>query len=249
VLNCWAEECGRAGGRLSNRWLGAVKLGILSLCISAATLQAQNSVSEEFRAKASFLASIPNFVEWPDEAFPSAVAPLMVCVLGEFHFGTALAELTRGVAPRGRRMEVRWVHKDPEARDCHMLFVSRSEGKRYDGIFQLLNGAEILTVGETEDFLSVGGVVSFNVQGDNLQFEVNLPAVNKAHLRMSSRMLALARRVVNSTNRRLESEQLSDLFAIYRRPSAGARQVVPSQILKFEKWPGNSTGQIYERTR
>jgi hypothetical protein len=75
-----------------------------------------------------------------------------------------------------------------------MLFVSRSEEKRYEGIFEVRRGSEILTVGETEDFLSAGGVIDFNVQGDNLQFEVNLSAADEAHLKMSSRMLALARR-------------------------------------------------------
>ena len=38
---------------------------------------------------------------------------------------------------------------------------------------------------------------AFIFEGDSLQFEVNLGAANKAHLRVSSRLLALARRVVN----------------------------------------------------
>jgi hypothetical protein len=39
--------------------------------------------------------------------------------------------------------------------------------------------------------------MSFFFQNEALQFEVNLEAAPGAHLRMSSRLLALARRVVN----------------------------------------------------
>jgi YfiR/HmsC-like len=55
----------------------------------------------------------------------------------------------------------------------------------------------VLTVGETPDFLSAGGAMSFSFQNDALHFEVNLVAANGAHLKVSSRLLALARRVVD----------------------------------------------------
>jgi hypothetical protein len=37
------------------------------------------------------------------------------------------------------------------------------------------------------------------MQDGTLQFDVNLAEANRAHLRISSRLLALARRVVNPT--------------------------------------------------
>jgi hypothetical protein len=89
-------------------------------------------------------------------------------------------------------VEVRWIHRDADFRKCHILFVSRSESKRYPRVLQLIQGADIITVGETPDFLSAG----FSFQDHALQFEVNLIAVGDANLRVSSRLLALARRVV-----------------------------------------------------
>lgn len=94
---------------------------------------------------------------------------------------------------------MRWVHKDQELRDCHIAFVSRSEAKRYAKLLQALEGATVLTVGETEGFLGAGGSISFSFEHDTLQFEVNLVASDTAHLRISSRLLALARHVVNRT--------------------------------------------------
>jgi hypothetical protein len=89
------------------------------------------------------------------------------------------------------------VHKDPELRSCHILFVSQSQAKRYAKVLQAVQGANVLTVGETPDFLSAGGAFTFSFQNEALQFDVNLLAANDAHLKVSSRLLA--RRVVNQT--------------------------------------------------
>ena len=94
---------------------------------------------------------------------------------------------------------MRWVHKDQELRDCHIAFVSRSESKRYAKLLQALEGTGVLTVGETEEFLDAGGTITFSFEHETLQFEVNLVAAGSAHLKISSRLLALARRVVNRT--------------------------------------------------
>ena len=162
----------------------------------------QGPVFAEYRSKANFLVRFLDFVEWPEATFTSSQAPFVVCVRGDFSFGTSLAEIARGSSPQGRRVEVRWQHDDQKLRSCHLLFVSRSESKRYGKILQGVAGADVLTIGETPDFLNAGGAISFLVQegkeGQALQFEVNLPAAKATHLRISSKLLAVARRVVTS---------------------------------------------------
>jgi hypothetical protein len=166
------------------------------LAWAALPVWSQQSSTAEYRNKANFLATFPSFVDWPDTAFVSVQSPFLICVRGDFSFGTSLAELARGASPHGRRIEVRWVRKDQELRNCHIAFVSRSESKRYAKLLQVLEGADVLTVGETEGFLGAGGAISFLSEHETLQFEVNLIAADTAHLKISSRLLALARHVV-----------------------------------------------------
>ena len=168
-----------------------------SLLLVSAPLPAQNSSAREYRAKANYLANFPNFAEWPPESLPPANIPFLVCVFGEFTFGTSLAEITRGTTVQGRRIEIRWIRKSQELPACQILFVSRSEQKKYGQVLDAVRGRMVLTVGETPEFLEAGGIVSFAGQPGAIQFDVNLEAANKAHLRISSRLLALARRVVN----------------------------------------------------
>jgi len=160
-------------------------------------LRAQTPAAAEYRAKANYLANFPSFVEWPTEALPSGNAPFLVCVFGEFSFGTSLAEITRGTTVHDRRLEIRWVRKAQELAACQVLFVSRSEQKRYSQALDAVRGKMVLTVGETPEFLDAGGILSFSGQQGTIQFDVNLAAANKAHLKISSRLLALARHVVN----------------------------------------------------
>lgn len=93
-------------------------------------------------------------------------------------------------------MEIHVTHKEQELHTCHILFVSRAEAKRYREILSVVRGDSVLTVGETPDFLANGGAISFFVQEESLRFDVNLPAANEAHLKISSRMLARARHVL-----------------------------------------------------
>jgi len=154
-------------------------------------------VAAEYRAKAHYLANFPSFVEWPPEAWQSGKASFLVCVFGEFSFGTSLAEITRGTMVHDRRIEIRWIRKPQELSACQILFVSRSEQKRYNQALDAVRDRMVLSVGETPEFLDAGGILSFSGQQGTIQFDVNLEAANKAHLKISSRLLALARHVVN----------------------------------------------------
>jgi len=185
-----AERAVRLMRAAAALWL----LGIVVLLMPSTSAQAGRV--EEYRAKANFLAAFPNFIDWPEEAFPSEQAPFLLCVFGDFPFGTSLTEMTRGVSIRGRRIEVRWVHKDQDLRACHILFMSRSQVKSYGKILKAVQGASVLTVGESPEFLDSGGAINFIYDADRLQFEVNMAAANDARLRISSNMLALARHVV-----------------------------------------------------
>ena len=153
----------------------------------------------EYRNKARFLANSSNFVEWPADAFLSDHTPLVLGVYGDYRFGTELADMLRRISVRGHPIELRWVRKEENLRWCHVLFVSRSEEKNYAKVLDALSGASVLTVGETASFLDAGGAVILAVAGDDLHFEVNLAATDRARLKVSSHLLALAQRVVRKS--------------------------------------------------
>ena len=68
--------------------------------------------SQEYEAKARFLAIAPEFVEWPPSTFKTPAAPLEICVYGSFLFGTSLAEVTRNATVHGHRVEAQRIRKE-----------------------------------------------------------------------------------------------------------------------------------------
>jgi YfiR/HmsC-like len=159
-------------------------------------LRTQEPPAIRVRSEANFLANFPHFVEWPASAFPDHDAPFDICFFGGADFGTSLTNLTKGVLAQGRHIEVRLANTMSQFKSCHILFVNRTEAKNYQEILHPLQDLPILTVGETENFLDAGGVMTF-VFGETLQFDINITAENRAHLKVRSNLAALARRLVN----------------------------------------------------
>jgi len=160
---------------------------------------AQDSIANEYAWKANFLAKTANFIEWPSDSPLQTANAFRWCVYGTFSFGTSLAEMTRDVAVNGKRSEVKWIHKDAELSGCQIIFISRSEQAHYAKVLDAAKPGRGLTVGETQDFLDAGGMVTLLTDGKTPAFEVNLEAATASKLKLSSRLLALARRVINHT--------------------------------------------------
>ena len=77
-----------------------------------------------------------------------------------------------------------------------MIFISRSEKNRLTEILAALQGSRALTVGETDRFLQRGGMLNLVLVENSVRFEVNLPAAERAGLKLSSRLLGVAKTVL-----------------------------------------------------
>lgn len=148
----------------------------------------------EYQVKAAFLYNFLNFVEWPQSVLNDTT--LTIGILGTNPFREAIKRFeARKVEGRSLRI----VHSErlQDLPFCHILFVSNSEEKSFTQIFQYLSNQPTLTVGETKDFAQQGGIVNFFLQNNKVRFEVNLQQSKDARLRLSSKLLKLARIVEN----------------------------------------------------
>jgi len=88
------------------------------------------------------------------------------------------------------------VQTESEMRACDLIFITQANGKSIARILAPLKGLTILTVGESEGFLEAGGIFELKYDRNNLQINVNLTAAKNAQLKLDSRLLTLAKRVV-----------------------------------------------------
>jgi hypothetical protein len=156
---------------------------IVLLFAATAAVHAQQP-SLEYRVKAAYLYNFVKFVEWP-----AAAGPLTICVVGRNPFGSVLQETVRGESIGDRPLAVRSVAQ-PDA-NCQVAFIP--EGTAAAPALRAARGIPVLTVGETPSFLSQGGIINFVVEEGKVRFDINQEAAMRADLKISSRLLRLAR--------------------------------------------------------
>jgi hypothetical protein len=171
----------------------AALAAVALLMFAGANVLAQTAATEA-SLKAAFLYKFPGYVEWPAAAFATADAPLVIGVSGADDVATELERLVPGRNINGHPVVVRRVRED-SLRGVHVLFVGRGDPAAraaVDGGRQ--QGALVVT--ETERGLELGSAINFVPLNERIAFDVSLPNAERAGLRISARMLAVARRVV-----------------------------------------------------
>jgi hypothetical protein len=154
------------------------------LLLLAAPLRAQE-VPLEYQVKATYLYNFVKFIEWPGQP----AGPLNICVAGRNPFGTVLDDLLANETINGRPVRSRVIlEPDP---GCQVVFVP--SGAAATAYLRAARGAPVLTVGEESDFIELGGIISLYLDSNNVRFTINPSAAERAKLRISSRLLTLAR--------------------------------------------------------
>ena len=166
-------------------------VALLTLLLGIA--YAQSPTAGEYQIKAAFLYNFAKFVEWPASSFHDGSAPFQICVMGRDPFGEVLLDITREKTVNGRKLEVGTVADLEHARTCQILFVASSVKMPMQQIIEGLRGASVLTVGDTKGFVEQGGMINFVLQDDRVQFDVSRTAVEQAGLKISSKLLSVAK--------------------------------------------------------
>jgi hypothetical protein len=175
---------------LRMRW----RLPLVLLCLLAGpeVLFTQTLTTDE--AKAAFVFNFAKFIEWPARA--AAVGPLHVGVLGSDGVTDALSEIARVKRAGLRGLTVRRVTAEDDLPKLHLLFLGSLEKPRVAEILKRLSGSSVLTVSDVELFCQSGGVIGLMLDGNHLRFEINLDAAERAQLKVSSKLLTLAKSVL-----------------------------------------------------
>lgn len=160
--------------------------------VAGGPLRAQSAF--EYDVKAALLLNFARFIEWPDNAFSEPNAPIHVCVLAENPFGDALQRVLQGETISNRPLAARVVRGRSDSAGCHLLFVPAGTESRARGLIRQ-PGGHAVTVGESSRFEEIGGAVTLVIEGGRVGFTVNLRPVEDRGIRISARMLQLARRV------------------------------------------------------
>lgn len=167
---------------------------------------AANGAASATQVKAAFVCNFTQFVDWPAEAGANESGQFVLGVLCDANgpggraagnnddaFCDALTDLVVGkTAAGGHPIAVQRVTTVNDASNCQAVYVPASQDAQAKPLFAAIGCKAVLTVGDTDAFADAGGVIRFVPVGNRMRFEVHTPAVDKARLRVSSKLMKVA---------------------------------------------------------
>ncbi len=156
--------------------------------------------ADEYRVKAAFLYKFGSYIEWPGESFARADSPVAIGVMGADTLAEELAQIVAGRNVNGRPVRVRRLRPGDPIAGLHVLFIGRADSGRLAEILAAAKGRALLTVTESEDGLELGSMINFVVVEDKVRFDIAPPTSESSNLKISARLLGVARKVVSKSS-------------------------------------------------
>jgi hypothetical protein len=167
------------------------------LALSAIFRGALAQDAAEHRIKAAFLSKFGAYVEWPARAFAGPDSPIRIGVIGDDAIAAELTQLTAGRQVAERGVLVRRMQRGEALDGLHILFVGRTDAARLGEILAKAKGQPLLTVtdSDSDDALARGSIINFVLVQDRVRFDVATAPAEHGNLKISSRLLGVARQV------------------------------------------------------
>lgn len=173
---------------------------ILSVLLMAGPGNAAESPSlTERQVKALFLFNFAKYVDWPANALTTSNAAIVIDVVGEDGFGDEFKRVTGDRTVNGRKVVVKQVEDTADLKECQILFIGITEKGHLPEILDAVKNSAVLTVGETDQFLAMEGMINFTKKENKIHLEINLAPAQRANLKLSSKLLTVADVVLGKT--------------------------------------------------
>jgi hypothetical protein len=151
----------------------------------------------EYQIKAAFLQHFAQFVEWPINILPPNV-PLVIALVGDDPFGRALEDVIGGKHANGHPIVLRRLRWNDSFSGCHVVYISSSELQHLGAILDAARAASVLTVADLDRFAERGGMIELVMAQNRVRFDINPGAAADARLKISSKLLQVAREIRNT---------------------------------------------------
>jgi hypothetical protein len=181
---------------------------------------ANSDLSREYDIKAVFVSQLIAFVDGfrfqqktdpNDRTGQPKDQSITIGIVGEDPFHSAFEPLLqrrvherkialkhfKGLSDFNRENRDVTLHPDvEEMKKCDVVFVCPSEQAYAGQILAPIRDERILTIADTPGFLEKGGIITLLAENHKIRFEISVVAAERAKLSVRSKLLRLAKRVV-----------------------------------------------------
>ena len=179
------------------RWLGraGLRLALLTGVVRVASAEETPSASA---VKAAYLYKLLNYVELPAGALAQPDTPLVIGVAGADDVHAEMVQVLRERSPGGRPVQLRRLGEGDSPAGLHVLFAGTGIDPLRSALVKAARERPLLLVTDAPTGLKAGASINFVIVRSRVRFEVSLDAAERSSIKISSRVLALAERVIGA---------------------------------------------------
>ena len=156
--------------------------------------KAQGQQYTEYDLKSAYVFNFSKFITWPTSAFESTESDFKIVVFGSSPITSVLYKALKGRKIMGRNISIKVIYSIEDLEDAHILFVSKGMQKELKQVISKYENKATLVIGDViEGFCQSGGIINFTEKSSKYRFEINNQAAQKTGLKISSKLLSLAR--------------------------------------------------------
>jgi hypothetical protein len=176
---------------------------IASLVFAAALLEPSGAravfaqTPKDVTVKAALLYNFAKFAEW-SALVPGA--PIVVCIVGNEPIAEAFVAAVRGQQISGHPLNLKRPPDSTTWPSCQLLFIGEARFRESSSGLVGIKAAPVLTVSDSAGFARSGGIIELYIENGQMRFVINLDAVERSGLQLSSRLLGLAKVIRDPTN-------------------------------------------------
>lgn len=159
---------------------------------SAALAQPMPRGASEEAVKAAFLYRFLNYVEWPNGTLTNAATPYVIGVVDSEDVADELKKIVAHRKINNRPITLKRLHSGDSLAGLHVLFIGKDEKSRQAAWIKSAQQQPVLVVTETTGALEQGSMINFVLVDRRVRFEAGLAAIERVHLKVNARMLAIA---------------------------------------------------------
>lgn len=142
----------------------------------------------EYDLKAAYLLNFASYIEWPGQP-----EPVTICIYGDNPFNAAtIATLLEAKAGQ-INADFKYPRQLEQLTDCNILYLGLSERENFGKAIAMVRNAPVLIVTDVQDGLPQGAMINLITESNRLRFEININTVLASKLKISSKLLKLAK--------------------------------------------------------
>lgn len=169
-------------------------LGLISICVNIPSgARSQTTQKELLDRKTTYIYHFTKYVQWPE---PDTSATFNIVILGDSDIHDSLQELSEISEVAEKKINLKRIQSIEEIEGCHILFISGSVDSLLSQVLEKAREKNILTIGDTEGYARRGIALNFVLVEERtkveLRFEMNIKALDRAGLRVSSQLVGVA---------------------------------------------------------